>query len=126
MMRLPAARRWALRQTMERGDRVSPAALSGLLDDLVGCAVLQDFLVATRRDGPFAGDMAHISAPIRIAWGVNDRTIPFDRYGMPIVERVPGAEVVMLPGVGHVPMFDDPALVARTVLEVTTAVGAPA
>jgi pimeloyl-ACP methyl ester carboxylesterase len=34
---------------------------------------------------------------------------------------VPNAELVRLPGVGHVPMLDDPELVARTILEVTQA-----
>ena len=57
--------------------------------------------------------------PIRIAWGGRDRTLPFERYGKPMLEAVPSAELVMLPGVGHVPMSDDPELVARTILEVT-------
>jgi pimeloyl-ACP methyl ester carboxylesterase len=52
--------------------------------------------------------------------------LTFADYGTPLLERVPGAELVMLPGVGHVPMSDDPALVANTILEVTAAVAAPA
>jgi pimeloyl-ACP methyl ester carboxylesterase len=35
---------------------------------------------------------------------------------------ITGAEVIMLPGVGHTPMYDDPHLVADTILRVTTAV----
>jgi pimeloyl-ACP methyl ester carboxylesterase len=34
-------------------------------------------------------------------------------------ERLPGAEFVRLPRVGHVPMWDDPDLVVRAVLGVT-------
>jgi hypothetical protein len=30
----------------------------------------------------------------------------------------------MLPGVGHLPMYDDPRLVARTILELTSSVDA--
>lgn len=41
------------------------------------------------------------------------------RYSAPLLMSVPGAEFVVLPGVGHVPMFDDPALVTRSILEVT-------
>jgi pimeloyl-ACP methyl ester carboxylesterase len=34
---------------------------------------------------------------------------------------VVGAQFVTLPNVGHVPMFDDPQLVADTILSVTAA-----
>ena len=70
------------------------------------------------RDGPVApldaGDV-----PIRIAWGGADRVIPFPKYGEPFVERVRGSQATTVVGVGHVPMFDDPAQVAATILDVT-------
>jgi pimeloyl-ACP methyl ester carboxylesterase len=34
---------------------------------------------------------------------------------------IPDAELVPLPGLGHVPMLDDPGLVARTILDFTAA-----
>ena len=57
--------------------------------------------------------------PIRVVWAERDRIIPFERNGLPLLERVPGAELVRLAGVGHVPMSDDPEQVARLILEVT-------
>jgi pimeloyl-ACP methyl ester carboxylesterase len=36
-------------------------------------------------------------------------------------ERLPQVAFKILPGVGHVPMIDDPDLVARTILAVTSA-----
>jgi pimeloyl-ACP methyl ester carboxylesterase len=33
--------------------------------------------------------------------------------------RIPQASVIALPDVGHVPMLDDPGLVARTILSST-------
>jgi pimeloyl-ACP methyl ester carboxylesterase len=119
-LRIPRLRRAFLRLTMERGDRVSPAALMEILDDLVGCAALEDLLAATLHDGPFAADLSHLPCPIRVAWAEHDRTLPFVRYGRPLLDQIPCAELVCLPGVGHVPMFDDPALVTETILEVTT------
>ena len=60
--------------------------------------------------------------PIRLAWAANDRVLPFAGYGTAMLARLPGAELVRVPGVGHVPMSDDPARVAELILEVTTAV----
>jgi pimeloyl-ACP methyl ester carboxylesterase len=50
---------------------------------------------------------------VTIAWGEHDRLV-----GPPKPERRPaGARFLVLPGVGHTPMWDDPELVARTLLE---------
>jgi pimeloyl-ACP methyl ester carboxylesterase len=59
----------------------------------------------------------------RCHWGDRDRTIPFERYGRPLLTSIPQAEHVVLPGVGHVPMHGDPALVAETILQTTSATG---
>lgn len=118
----PQARRAMLRPAMERGDRIPAGRMLQMLEDIGGCTIIDDFMTATRRDGPFAGDMSHVDCPVRIAWGQNDRTIPADRHGRPLLDRVPSAEFVVMPGVGHVPMYDDPLLIVATVLEVTLAV----
>jgi pimeloyl-ACP methyl ester carboxylesterase len=51
--------------------------------------------------------------PVTIAWAELDRLV-----GPPKPERRPaGARFLTLPGVGHTPTWDDPGLVARTLLE---------
>jgi pimeloyl-ACP methyl ester carboxylesterase len=51
--------------------------------------------------------------PVTIAWAELDRLV-----GPPKPERRPaGTRFLVLPGVGHVPMWDDPELVARTILD---------
>lgn len=51
--------------------------------------------------------------PITLAWGDCDRLL-----APPRPERRPaGSRYVVLPGVGHTPMWDDPKLVAGTLLE---------
>jgi pimeloyl-ACP methyl ester carboxylesterase len=122
VLRRPRARRWGFANAMAHGDRIPAGEALELVDDLISCEALEPILAATVRDGTFAGDLADVPFPIRVAWGELDRTIPFPDYGEPLLEHVPTAEVVHLPDVGHVPMYDDPALVARTILDVTSAV----
>jgi pimeloyl-ACP methyl ester carboxylesterase len=51
--------------------------------------------------------------PVTIAWGELDRLV-----GPPKPARRPaGARFLTLPGVGHTPTWDDPELIARTLLE---------
>jgi pimeloyl-ACP methyl ester carboxylesterase len=57
--------------------------------------------------------------PVTIAWAELDKQV-----GPPKPERRPaGARFVVMPGVGHVPTWDDPGLVARTILDGSGGVG---
>jgi pimeloyl-ACP methyl ester carboxylesterase len=91
-----------------------------MLEEALGCLAFDAILTSIRTGTPLPAAPA-ADYPIRIAWSEKDRTIPLERYGRPLVANVPGAELTILPGVGHVPMFDDPALVTRTILEVAAA-----
>jgi pimeloyl-ACP methyl ester carboxylesterase len=64
--------------------------------------------------------------PIRIVWGRQDRLIPLEHFGRPLLQRVPSAELVELDGAGHVPMWDRPDAVAELILTVTGPVDATA
>lgn len=119
LIRRPRSRRLLLQANMVHGERVPAATALDLLEDVAGCTIMDEFLVVTERDGPFAGDMADVRCPILVAWGEKDRTLPFRRYGPPLLDLVPQAQRTTLAGCGHVPMFDDPGLVVRTILGVT-------
>lgn len=56
------------------------------------------------------------SLPVTVAWGTRDRLLPY-RQAATAQERLPEARHVPLPGCGHVPMSDDPVLVAALVEE---------
>ncbi|MFF5511707.1 alpha/beta fold hydrolase [[Kitasatospora] papulosa] len=62
----------------------------------------------------FADDVPGV--PVSIAWGSKDRLLP-RRQGVRAGRAIPRARLVRLPGCGHVPMNDDPAAVARVVLD---------
>ncbi|MFI1869353.1 alpha/beta fold hydrolase [Streptomyces jumonjinensis] len=73
-----------------------------------------DETLAAGRDVLFADDIPDV--PVTIAWGARDRLL-LRRQGIRAKRAIPGARLVRLPGCGHVPMSDDPALVARVVLD---------
>ena len=54
--------------------------------------------------------------PVTVAWGSHDRLL-LRRQGIRAKHIIPRARLVRLPGCGHVPMNDDPALVARVILD---------
>ncbi|MER5378717.1 alpha/beta fold hydrolase [Streptomyces sp. NBC_00647] len=54
--------------------------------------------------------------PVTVAWGTRDRLL-VRRQGVRAKQIIPRARLVRLPGCGHVPMNDDPALVARVILD---------
>jgi pimeloyl-ACP methyl ester carboxylesterase len=54
--------------------------------------------------------------PVTVAWGSRDRLL-VRRQGIRAKHVIPRARLVRLPGCGHVPMNDDPALVARVILD---------
>ncbi|MER5886552.1 alpha/beta fold hydrolase [Streptomyces sp. NPDC001941] len=70
--------------------------------------------LAAGRDVLFRDDVTGI--PVTVAWGERDRLL-LRRQGVRAKHTVPGARLVRLPGCGHVPMNDDPALVARVILD---------
>jgi pimeloyl-ACP methyl ester carboxylesterase len=61
------------------------------------------------------------TVPVTIAWGKHDRILP-PRQAADARARLPRAHHVWLPSCGHVPMHDDPHLVASTILATTAAV----
>jgi len=112
----PRARRLLLGQAMARGDRLTPEQAAAFMRDSVACPVYFDLMDAILRDGP-PTTFADIACPTVIAWGTRDRIIPHGRYSQRLREMVPSAEWVEYPKLGHMPMCDDPELVARTITD---------
>jgi pimeloyl-ACP methyl ester carboxylesterase len=112
-------RRLALRSAMEHGDRIPVAEALGMLEAVLSCTAFAGFIDWVQHAPPIGEVSAPQDYPIRLAWGDRDKTIPFEAYGRPLVSAIPEAEMITLPGVGHVPMYDDPELVANSILAVT-------
>jgi pimeloyl-ACP methyl ester carboxylesterase len=54
--------------------------------------------------------------PVTIAWGTKDRILP-PKNARVARQRLPQARLIPLRGCGHVPMSDDPELVAKILLD---------
>ena len=65
--------------------------------------------------GPFTGQVP-AGVPVTIAWGTKDRLLRPPQV-LAAKARLPQARIRPLPGCGHVPMTDDPALVADVLLQ---------
>jgi pimeloyl-ACP methyl ester carboxylesterase len=55
--------------------------------------------------------------PVVLAWSERDRILPVSTSGARARSLMPRADWRVVPGVGHVPMFDDPRLVAAVIRE---------
>jgi pimeloyl-ACP methyl ester carboxylesterase len=110
-------RRWAMSRNAVYGDRITRKELLDSADDVLGCSVATDLLGTTDAIEPFES----LPCPVTIAWSARDRILPLKSAGARAREEMPDARFLILEGVGHVPMFDDPGLVARTILETTRA-----
>lgn len=96
--------------------RADPADAAEALRLFAGAPGWDATLAAMTGDQP--RDLGSIECPVRIAWGSRD-TLLFPRQADRFVREIPGAELVRLPGLGHVPMGDDPEAVASAILEFT-------
>jgi pimeloyl-ACP methyl ester carboxylesterase len=107
--RVPQIRRFALRTTSADGARVPAHEILAAVDDLLGCTVLDDLLSTTEA-------LAPLDAPnITVAWSGSDALLLPSVNGAIAKRLIPHGDHITLPGVGHVPMLDDPALVAATI-----------
>ena len=77
--------------------------------------------LAAGRAIKFTDDVAGL--PVTIGWGDRDRLL-LPRQGVRARRIVPGSRLVRLRGCGHVPMQDDPATVARVILDTTRSLDA--
>lgn len=91
-----------------------------MADDAAGCTIAADlFSTADQHGAP----MDPLPCPVTIAWSENDAMLPLAICEQIVRQRLPAATFLVLPDVGHVSMIDDPELVIRTILAVTTAAG---
>src|ERR1700733_8529738 len=114
MLSRPRLRRALLSGAMARADRLDPAEALAMVAGSVECPIYFDLMSAIERDGPPA-NFAGVSCPVLLAWGTKDRLLPAARYSQRMRNLLPAAHWMDLPGLGHMPMGDDPQLIASVI-----------
>jgi pimeloyl-ACP methyl ester carboxylesterase len=118
--RFPATRHAAFQSIAAHPERIPPAAARELV---LGWLDGEGYDAANRAMRNHVFDPAGYpeEVPVTIAWCERDRLL-----GPPKRHRRPaGARFLVLPGVGHTPTWDDPELVARTLLEGSSTLAVP-
>lgn len=109
-------RRIAFRTAACHTDRIAAAQCVERLDDIIGATInVDDLLGSDEQIAP----LYSLPCPVTIAWSEKDAIVSVAASDRVARKRVPDASFTTLPGVGHVPMFDNPDLVARTILTAT-------
>jgi pimeloyl-ACP methyl ester carboxylesterase len=117
LLRFAYVRRLAMRDAAEHGERLTAAQALEVVRDVADCAAAEDMLRPSEAVAP----LDPLPCAITLAWSANDKILPPNVYGVTARERLPQAKYLVLPGVGHVPMIDNPRLCADTILATTEA-----
>jgi pimeloyl-ACP methyl ester carboxylesterase len=112
VIKRPLLRRLALHDVMYHGELVPPADVVQMMTASLHCTIFPRVIDALRADRARVADLDQISAPTLIAWPRHDRMLPLSRHADRFRAEIPGVEFRVLEGVGHVPTWDDPQLVA--------------
>jgi pimeloyl-ACP methyl ester carboxylesterase len=117
VMTRPGARRLAMRDIMRHGELVFPGDAVDLSLDPLDCTIVNDVLEGLRAGRAHLEDLDQVSAPTLIAWAELDRILPLATCSARLRREIPDAEFQVLPRVGHVPMWDNPRLVVKTITD---------
>ena len=112
MLRSAKGRQLVLGGSVAHPERVPPEAAARLVRSYLTSAGYESANVAMRT-AVFSG-FEDIRVPVTLAWGDLDQIVRKPR------ETVPDWRTIMLHGCGHIPTWDDPGQVARTLLLAST------
>jgi pimeloyl-ACP methyl ester carboxylesterase len=112
MLRSARGRRLVLGGSVAHPERVPPEAATRLVRSYLTSAGYESANLAMR-GGVFSG-FDDIRVPVTLAWGDLDRIVRKPR------QKLPEWRTIMLHGCGHIPTWDDPGQVARTLLLAST------
>jgi pimeloyl-ACP methyl ester carboxylesterase len=113
LLRKPSGRALLMSGTVGRPRQVPAEDAIEMAETYARTPCFRQHLAETRR-ARFAGG-GGIEVPVTVAWGEKDHLLPAKAR---LLDELPvDVRQVELPDCGHVPMWDDPGLVSRTIIE---------
>ena len=112
----PAGRAFMFASVVARPSRLSPEQAAG---DAQAFMTARDTVNAVLDTPLWFTTAIPDQVPVTIAWGTKDRLLLPSQAAV-AQRQLPHARHLPLPGCGHVPMTDDPALVAQVLLDGST------
>ena len=116
VMKRPLLRRLALRDIVRYGEQLPPAEAVAMALSSIECTVVEDVFSAIRSGEALCKDLDQVTVPTLVAWAEYDRVLPLDKHAEFFRTRIPDVTFKLLHDVGHVPMSDNPRLVADTIV----------
>ncbi len=115
LTRLPIARRALFSQMAAHPERIPPQEAAVRVRALAGCSIVQALLASIA--GESAEHLDEIRCPVLLVWPTGDRVLPKAQFAPGIISALPEAQLLEPDDVGHTPMYDDPDLIARIILD---------
>ena len=114
-MRSGLGRTLLLRGTMAQPRRIPAGDATAMAASFAATPTFRRHLRETTRTRFTGGDSIDATVPVTIAWSADERVIPAKARRR---DELPAhARVITLCDCGHIPMWDDPELVAKTILD---------
>lgn len=118
IMKRPRSRRWAMRDIMRHGDRLTPSEALDLAAASTRCSISAAAIEALRTDSGLAlGDLDRIACPVLLVSPEFDRVLPAKLHAPRFQREIPGVESRTLAGCGHLPMWDASDLLVEMIGE---------
>jgi pimeloyl-ACP methyl ester carboxylesterase len=118
IMRRGLTRKIAMRDAMRHGELMAPVDAVDLAMSALKCTVTDRVLDALMVDrGVAMSGLDQIECPVLLASPQFDRILPATKHAQRFRREIPGIESMTMPGCGHLPMWDDTALVVNTIVE---------
>ncbi|HZR81277.1 MAG TPA: alpha/beta fold hydrolase [Candidatus Binatia bacterium] len=106
--------RMVLAGSVRDASRIDPRETAYKLNAFARCPRFRELLrdLCARR----VEHLADVRCPALVVWGDEDRRLPV-AHAERFARAIPHARVAILPGAGHLPMWDDPAAVAELIAD---------
>jgi pimeloyl-ACP methyl ester carboxylesterase len=124
LMATAAGRAFAFGLVAAKPWRLDPDSAAHQLRAMAESPSFAETLLWLEKERPMPPDLTRIKCPFTVVWGTRDTLLP-PRQAARWERVVPGARRVMLRGVGHGSMADDPVRISQTILDATSGTSTP-